>query len=129
MRPRGIVIDVRPSVAYQPALAIRGRRGRHVVGAIRRAPDPGLVGAQRGVEQVVREGWFDVVWRGRRRRVSRYRDLADLRRLISVNDNWTIDADVRRRLSAAWRDHAGQDPIEIARVFSLTILRKRARRR
>lgn len=77
----------------------------------------------------MREGWFDVVWRTRRRRVSRYRDLAELRRLVSVNDNWTLDAEVRRRLRAAWRDHVGEEPIEITRVLSLTILRKRTGRR
>lgn len=125
LHPRGVVIDARPAVDYQPLLAIRQRTGRHVVGPIAREQDPGVAAARRAVRRVVRDGHFDIVSRTTRKWSSRYADLADLRWLARVNDNWTIASALWRRAAAAWRSHSGVDPIEIGRVYSQTILRKR----
>lgn len=126
LRPRGVVIDARPAVEHQPLLAIRQMTGRRVVGTITRARDPGIVAAQRAVHRAVRDGWFVTVSRTTRRWTSRYADLGDLRWLARVNDNWTVGRALWRRAAAAWRSRAGVDPIEIGRVYSQTILRKRA---
>jgi hypothetical protein len=77
----------------------------------------------------VRDGWFRIVSRTSRLWTSRYGDIADLRWLERVNDNWTISRALWRRAEAAWPARAGADPIEISRVYSLTILRKQRRKK
>jgi hypothetical protein len=127
LRPRGFVIDARPAVDYRPRLAIRQRDGRRVIGEILRERDPGIAAARLAARAVVREGWFRVLSRTTRRWTSRYSDLKDLQWLERVNDNWTITPELWKRVRAAWPSRAGPDPIEIGRVYSLTILRKQAR--
>ena len=128
LRPGGFAIDARPAVEYRPRLAIRQRNGSRVAGDILRDPDPGIVAARRAVRELVREGRFVVVSRARRRWTARYPDLKDLRWLERVNDSWTITAELWTRVRAAWKDHVGPQPVEIARAYSLTILRKQRRR-
>jgi hypothetical protein len=127
LRPRGVVIDARPAVEYRPRLAIRGRGGRRVIGDILRERDPGIVGARRAVRETVRDGWFAVVSRTRRRWSARYSGLEDLRWLERVSDNWTITPALWKRIRAAWPRREGPEPVEIGRAYSLTILRKQAR--
>lgn len=130
LRPRGLVVDVRPALAYRPGLAIVRQKGdRLAIGSFRRTPDPDVVAAQRAVCEAVREGWLEVVSRTRGRWRAGYRDLAELRWVLAANQNWDLDPETRRRLSKAWRGHAQADAIEVSRVFSLTVLRKRGARR
>ena len=127
LRPRGLVVDVRPALAYRPGLAIVRQKGdRLAIGSFRRTPDPDVVAAQRAVREAVREGWLEVVSRTRGRWRAGYRDLAELRWVLAANQNWDLDPETRRRLSKAWRGHGRADAIEVSRAFSLTILRKRA---
>jgi len=128
LRPRGVVIDARPALEYRPRLALRQSDGLRVIGDILREQDPGVAGASRAARQVVRDGWFRVLSRTRRRWTARYSDLEDLAWLESVTSSWTITPSLWKRVRAAWPRHAGPDPIEIGRVYSLTILRKQARR-
>jgi hypothetical protein len=130
LRPRGLVVDVRPAVAYRPGLAMVRKNGdRLAIGAFRRTPDPDVVAAQRAVRQAIRDGWLEVVSRTRGRWRAGYRDLAELRWVLAANQNWSLDPETRRRLSKAWRGHGQADAIEVSRVFSLTVLRKRGARR
>jgi hypothetical protein len=125
LRPKGLVVDVRPPVAYRPGLAILRDGDRLAIGTFLRTPDPDVVAAQRAVGEAVREGWFEIVSRTRGRWRAGYGDLAELRDVLAANQNWDLDPDTRRRLARAWRGHGRADAIEVSRVFSLTILRKR----
>ena len=125
LKPRGLVVDVRPAVAYRPGLAIvRQKQGRLAIGSFRRTPDPDVVAAQRAVRKAVREGWLEVVSRTRGRWRAGYRNLGELRWVLAANQNWDLDPETRHRLSRAWRGHKQMDAIEISRVFSLMVLRK-----
>jgi hypothetical protein len=88
-------------------------------------PDPDVVAAQGAVREAVREGWLKVVSRTRGRWRARYRNLGELRWVLTANQNWDLDPGTRLRLSRAWRGHKQTDAIEISRVFSLTVLLKR----
>ena len=123
LTPRGVAIDVRPATVYRPLLAIRRGSRRIDLGVMRRDADEGLVAAQDATRRAIREGWFELVHRTRRQWRSRYANLADLERMVAANENWRLPAALRRRLTSAW---VGGDTIELTRVFSLTILRRRS---
>jgi hypothetical protein len=123
LRPRGLVIDVRPAAAYRARVAVRHGARRIDVGPARRDPDPDIVAAQRAVQRTVRQGWFDVIARERVPWRSRYEDLAALDRMLAANENWGLPPATRRRLA---RVLTTGDVIEVSRVFSLAILRKRS---
>jgi len=123
LRPRGVVIDVRPAASYRARVAVRHGARRLDVGPARRDPDPDIVAAGRAMRRTVRDGWFTVIARERVAWRSRYEDLATLDRMLALNENWGVPAATRRRLERALT--AG-DSIELSRVFSLAILRKRS---
>jgi len=130
LRPRGFVVELRPSVTYQPVIAIRQQHAWRTVGTVRREVDEGIVGARRAVRRAVNDGWFAPAVRREIRWRSRYRDLAALRRLARENaDGWTFAPDLWRRAAAAWPGHVGNDPVAVDRIYSLAVLRKRPRAR
>jgi len=125
LRPRGVVVDARPAAFYRARIQVlRGAR-RLDVGPARRDPDPDIVAADRATRRVVAAGWFDLVHRGRTRWRARYEDLATLDRMLALNANWRVPAATRRRLGKVF---SAGDVIEVSRVFSLAILRRRAGR-
>ena len=123
LRPRGVVIDARPAAFYRARIElIRGER-RIDVGPVKRDPDTDIVAAERATRRVISAGWFELVHRGRTRWHARYDDLAGLDRMLAANENWHLPAVTRRRLV----DHIRPDDrIDVSRVFSLAILRRRA---
>ena len=124
LRPRGVVIEARPAAFYRARIRVlRGAR-RLDVGPVRRDPDTDIVAADRATRQVVTAGWFDLVHRGGTRWHARYDDIAGLDRMLAANENWRVPPSTRRRLTKVF--NAG-DVIEVSRVFSLAILRRRAR--
>lgn len=123
LRPRGVVVDVRPAVSYRARVAVRHGARRIDVGPARRDPDLDIVAAARAVRRAVRDGWFAVIARERVPWRSRYEDLPTLDRMLALNANWGVPAATRRRLA---RVLTAGDVIELSRVFSLAILRKRS---
>lgn len=123
LRPGGVVIDVRPAVSYRARVAVRHGARRLDIGPARREPDPDIMAAQNAVRRVVRAGWFDVIARERVPWRSRYEDLATLDRMLALNENWGVPAATRRRLLRAL---GAGDVIELSRVLSLAILRRRS---
>jgi hypothetical protein len=124
LTPRGLIIDLHPSVNYQPSLAIRRGGRRLAVGRIHREPDQDVAAAERAVRQTVREGLFEVVARERTPWVSHYPHVDDLTRLLQLNANWSIEPRIRRRALRLWRDDEGGS-IEISRTYALVVLRAR----
>jgi hypothetical protein len=125
LRPRGLVVDVRPAAFYRGRIRVlRGTR-RLDVGPVHRDPDADLVAAERATRRVVADGWFDLVKRARVPWRARYDDLAQLDLMLAANENWHVPASTRRRLANVLT--AG-DVIEVSRVLALAILRRRAGR-
>ena len=125
LRPGGLVVDIQPAAAYEPRLAVAWNGARREIGAFRRTPDADVVAAHRARRDAVAAGWFDVVTQTRRVWRARYRGLAEVRWLLRQNANWTLDESVQRRLSTALRHAPAGGWIEVTRVFSLAILRRR----
>lgn len=123
LRPRGVVIDVRPAAVYRPRLAVQRGPRRLDLGPLQRDPDADVVAAQQATRRTVRDGWFDVVRRTRWQWRARYEDPAALDRMLAENENWHVPAATRRQLANV---HTAGDVIEVSRVLSLAILRKRS---
>jgi hypothetical protein len=121
LRPRGRIVDLRPANGYEPTIVIRRGRRRVEVGPIVRDPDPDVAAAARAVRQVVRRGEFAVVHAARPRWRATYAGLREVERTLAESENWHLPAATRRRIVREWRPG---DVLEIARMLSLTVLRR-----
>jgi hypothetical protein len=122
LRPRGRIVDLRPANRYKPTIVIRRGRRRVEVGPIVRDLDPDVAAAARAVRQVVRTGEFAVVHAARPRWRAKYAGLRDVERTLAESEHWHLPAATRRRIVREWRPG---DALEIGRMLSLTVLRRR----
>jgi hypothetical protein len=129
LRAGGLLVDIQPDIADQPRVTVRSGARRIPVGAVRRLPDEDVLAANRAREYVLAEGWFDEVARRRPAFRSRSATLTQFYRSVRENSNWVVPAATRHRLSAAWRGHGHDAQIELGRVFSFVVMRKRPRPR
>jgi hypothetical protein len=127
LRAGGLLVDIQPDLADQPRVAVRSGARRIAVGAVRRLPDEDILAANQAREYVLAEGWFDEVARRRQTFRPRFATLTDFHRSVRENSNWRIPMATRKGLSAAWRGHGQDAEIELGRVFSFVVLRKRGR--
>src|SRR5919204_5537099 len=116
LRPRGILIDLRPAALYHPQLSLRRGARRIAVGPLRRDLDEDVLAAQRASARVVRDGLFNPILRVRRRWTSRYPSVRDVEWMVSVSTSWHMPAQTRRRLRRTWQRG---DQLEVTRVFTL----------
>ncbi|HKY51591.1 MAG TPA: hypothetical protein VJP45_10075 [Candidatus Limnocylindria bacterium] len=129
LRPGGVVVDLQPADVYRPRLAIVAPGGtRTPLGAIARDRHPGIAAAHRARRAAVAEGVFDRVVSLHAVHRGRYRGPRDLQSRIAASDNWHLDPAMRRRLAAAWARRPRHAVLELRQPFSLSVLRKRARR-
>ena len=125
LRRGGLVVDLQPASEYTPRLAVVFDRGRKELGAISRTPEESVVAAHRARRRAVAERGFSLLVSTHGMHRTRYRGLRDLQWLLRQNENWRIDPPLWRRLRAAWSRRPAGAQIEVRRVFSLAVLRKR----
>ena len=125
LRTGGFVVDLQPADEYTPRVAITSDHGRTELGDVSRTPDEGVVAAHGARRRAVAEGGFSLMVSTHAAHRSRYGRLADLRWLLRQNENWRIEPPLWRRLSVAWARRPEGAQLEIRRVFSLAVLRKR----
>ena len=122
LRPSGRVVLLSPVNGYRPTIVIRRGRRTVRVGPIVRKRDADVAAAERASRSVVRAGHLAVTRSVRPRWVSTYADLVEVDETLAESENWRLPALTRRRIKREWRDG---DSLEIARRFSVTVLRRR----